>query len=80
MITGRQIREARKLLKLDLAKLGGLADLPVELIERAEKNDATPAITLAQGRKLEAALSGLGAVFHWSGSVTVKPATKPSGA
>jgi ribosome-binding protein aMBF1 (putative translation factor) len=72
MITGRQIREARKLLQWNRAALSGMAELPVEIVARAERTDGIPSITLAQGRKLEAICEAAGVHFHPNGSVTLK--------
>ncbi len=77
MITGQQIRQARKLLKLSVNQLASLTKLPVEIIERAEAVDGIPAITLASGRRLEAAFRSRGVDFAWNGTVTIASSPKP---
>ncbi len=62
-ITGRQIREARVLLKWDRSKLARRLALPLTVIERAERGDGEPHITTAQVVAIRGAFSAAGVDF-----------------
>jgi hypothetical protein len=60
MITGAQIRAARRLLNLEA---NALAKLPLGVITRAENVDDEPIITMAQARAIQHALEAVGVEF-----------------
>src|SRR5215210_3262923 len=51
-ITGAQIREARRLLALGPEALARRAKVPLTVVQRAERVDGEPAITIAHARAL----------------------------
>lgn len=62
--TGRQIREARALLKLTQSALASKIKLVTSTtIERAEKCDGEPAITIAQAAAIRSFLEAAGVEF-----------------
>ena len=71
MITGRQIREARRLLKWTVPQLGGRANVPEEIIVRAESVDGTPSVTLQQGGVIQQTFERAGVRFGTGGGVLV---------
>ena len=64
IITGRQIREARILLKWDRSTMARRTALPISVIERAEAVDDEPLITMAQQIAIKHALAKAGIEFE----------------
>lgn len=62
-ITGRQISEARVLLKRDRSKLARHIALPLIVIGRPERSDGEPHITTAQVVAIRGAFSAAGVDF-----------------
>ena len=62
MISGRQIRNARAMLKWTLEDLQKRSNVDAGVIRRAENVDSTPSITLYQGGLIQQAFerAGLG--------------------
>ena len=71
MITGRQIREARQLLRWSCRDLSERAKLTPEIIERAESTDSTPPIMLGQAAKIQAVCEAAGIRFGRVGAVLI---------
>jgi hypothetical protein len=63
VITGAQIREARRLLRWRAWKLGRRASLPNSTIHRAECTDGVPPITSLQQHAIRVALESAGVEF-----------------
>ena len=82
MISGREIREARRLLGWDVSTVGAHAKVSFELIERAERIDGTPRMTIAQARKIRSVFEAAGVRFGLSGSalMAVEHASEPANA
>jgi transcriptional regulator with XRE-family HTH domain len=63
MITGRQIREARALLKWSPARLAEASGLGKATVERAESVDGEPPLTIAQLATIRRAREAAGVEF-----------------
>ena len=63
MISGRQIREARALLRWPVSRLADLSKLQVMTLNRAEATDGEPPITVAQLAKIVGVLERAGVEF-----------------
>ena len=63
MITGAQIRQARKLVGWSVKELGGRAKLAASTVQRAECVDGEPSITEAQAAAIRKALETAGVEF-----------------
>jgi hypothetical protein len=63
MLTGLQIRTARKLLGWGVWRLSLKAQVPRSTVERAEKGDDGKAVTAGQQDKIQAALEAAGIEF-----------------
>jgi DNA-binding XRE family transcriptional regulator len=63
MITGAQIKEARRLLRWTPRDLALKARVPRTTVQRAEATDGEPAITLAQANAIKRALKEAGVEF-----------------
>lgn len=73
MITGRQIRAGRGLVRLSSAELADLARLGRVTIVKAESVDDVPAITRANLHAIQIALESVGVVFQADGGVNFIP-------
>lgn len=71
MVTGRQVRVARKLLGWNVATLAGMAELTTMIVERAESANGAPSITVAQARKIQVTCEAAGILFGTHGSVAI---------
>ena len=69
MISGRQIREARALLKWDVPDLRMRSGVDEGVIRRAENTDGVPSITLSQARLIQQAFEQAGLKFGRGGGV-----------
>ncbi len=67
MLTGRQIREARILLRWQRKGLADRTAVPLSAIERAEASDGEPLITMAQEIVIRHAFVTAGVEFTPSG-------------
>ena len=76
MITGAQIREARRLLNLEANALAKRAKLPISVISRAESVEDEPMITMAHAQAIQRALEDAGAEFTNSDQPGVRLAKK----
>ena len=72
MITGAQIREARRLAGLGPRELARRAKISVAVVERAEGVDGEPMITTAQAHALQRALEAAGVEFVSGDSPSAK--------
>jgi transcriptional regulator with XRE-family HTH domain len=63
MITGAQIRQARKLVGWSVKELGGRAKLAASTVQRAECVDGEPSITEAHAAAIRTALERAGVEF-----------------
>lgn len=63
MLTGRQIREARRLLAWERTTMARRIALPVTVIDRAEAEDGEANITVAQEIKIKGAFEKAGIEF-----------------
>ena len=63
MLTGRQIREARRLLRLSVHDLAARSGLDEAVIARAEAVDGVAPITLAQSAAIHRAVERDGLIF-----------------
>ena len=77
MISGRQIREARALLKWTVEDLQKRAGVGVAIIRRAENVDGTPSITLFQAGLIQQALERAGLRFGRGGGVLMAAKEEP---
>ena len=71
MITGPQIRQARRLLGWNVVALAGMAEIAPAIVERAERSSGMPSITLAQAARIQAVCEAAGVVFSPMGGVTL---------
>lgn len=69
MISGRQIREARAMLKWDVDNLQKRSSVDAGVIRRAENTDGTPSITLVQAGLIQQAFERAGLRFGRGGGV-----------
>ena len=69
MITGRQIREARAMLKWNVEDLEKRSSIDAAIIRRAENVDGTPSITLVQAGLIQQAFERAGLRFGRGGGV-----------
>ena len=69
MISGRQVREARALLKWDVEDLQKRSIIDAGVIRRAENTDGTPSITLFQAGLIQQAFEQAGLRFGRGGGV-----------
>lgn len=69
MITGRQIREARAMLKWDIEHLQKRSSVDAAIIRRAENVDGTPSITLFQAGLIQQAFERAGLRVGHGGGV-----------
>ena len=60
MITGRQIREGRALLRMSQSVLAGRAKVKLATLARAETVDGEPSITTAHANAIQSALEKAG--------------------
>lgn len=67
MISGRQIRQARAMLKWHVEDLQKLSGVEVEIIQRAEAANGMPSITLNQAAHIQQAFKRTGIRFGRSG-------------
>ena len=72
MLTGAEIREARKLLHWPLKKLACRARLTTDAIQRAESVDDDPPLTIANLEALKRALEDAGVEFTEGDDAGVK--------
>lgn len=63
MISGRQIREARALLRCPVSRLADLSMVQVMTLNRAKATDCAPPITVAQLAKIVGVLEHAGVEF-----------------
>lgn len=63
MITGRQIREARRLLSWTIPRLSARTKAPEHILARAEQINDTSALTLDQIAAIKTALEAAGVEF-----------------
>ncbi|MCW6513265.1 transcriptional regulator [Lichenifustis flavocetrariae] len=75
MITGCQIREARRRLNWTVRQLATGANVPEEIIVQAEGVDSTPSITLQQGGVIRQTFERAGVRFG-NGAGVLMLATK----
>ena len=69
MITSRQIREARAMLKWNVEDLEKRSSIDAAIIRRAENVDGTPSITLVQAGLIQQAFERAGLRFGRGGGV-----------
>ena len=71
MISGRQIREARAMLKWTVEDLAKRSSVDAGVIRRAENADGTPSITLHQAGLIQQVFEQAGLRFGRGGGVLV---------
>jgi transcriptional regulator with XRE-family HTH domain len=71
MITGPQIRRARRLIGWTVSALANTASVSAAIVERAEQSSGVPSITLAQAQRIQLACEEAGIVFGAMGEVTL---------
>ena len=73
MITGHQIREARRLLGMTTTRLAAKSNLRLPVIQRAEAYDGMAPIGAAGCAAIKGVLETAGAIFHADNSVGLQP-------
>ena len=73
MITGHQIREARRLVGMSTTTLAKKAKLRLPMIQKAEAYDGTAPIGAVNCDAIQGVLEAAGATFHSDNTVGVQP-------